>query len=159
MPTLWATAHSNDRPDRPSSDLQGVPHNTLRDPRARSEQMPNWRNHSSPPVKRSHRRSAWAWGGPDLGAVAPYRRATADNHPLLWFLSAGVVDRMVKRWCSSHRLLHPVVPLPLSVTTLLYSTADCQVLGNALRGSKLWSNRAHTAIILLEPSPMLQHPA
>jgi hypothetical protein len=49
---------------------------------------------------------------------------------------------MVKRWCSSHRLLYPDVPLPLSVTTLLYSTTNCQ----ALRGSKLRSNRAHAAI-------------
>src|SRR5918994_5654676 len=39
------TAHSNDGPDCPSSDLQGLAHNTLRDPRARSEQVPNCRLH------------------------------------------------------------------------------------------------------------------
>src|SRR5215211_4431989 len=47
------TAHPNDGPDRPCSDLQGLAYDTLRDPRARSEQMLNWRDHSSPPEEPS----------------------------------------------------------------------------------------------------------
>src|SRR5215211_6508637 len=43
--------------------------------------------------------------------------------------------------------LLPIVPLPPSVRILLYSTTDSQVLRNALRGSKLWSNHAHAAFL------------